>query len=71
MVCESLGKGSVVQGEDASPPVHHTSSKLYCFLIVFFSSLISIHWFFLMFKVDLSSRESLYLIGLNLNRSKF
>ena len=55
MVCESLGKGSVVQGEDASPPVHHTSSKLYCFLIVFFSSLISIHWFFLMFKVDLSS----------------
>jgi hypothetical protein len=24
MICESLGKGLIVQGEDASPPVHPT-----------------------------------------------
>jgi hypothetical protein len=36
MVCESLGKGLVVQGEDASLPVHPTYGKLHCCLTVFF-----------------------------------
>jgi len=38
MVCESLGKRLVVQGEDASPPVHPTYGKLHCCLIVFSKS---------------------------------
>ena len=69
MVCESLGKGLVMQREDASPPVHLTSGKLHCYLIGFLGR-VSICWSFLRFKVDLSSWESLYLIGLNRNHSK-
>jgi hypothetical protein len=54
MVYESLGKGLVVQREDASPPVHPTEGKLHCCLIIFLS-LVSICWSRLWFKVDLSS----------------
>jgi hypothetical protein len=54
MVCESLGKGLVVQGEDASPLVHPIQGKLHCCLI-FFLSPVSIRWSFLRFKADLSS----------------
>jgi hypothetical protein len=54
---------------------HHpqcTLPKVSCIVVwLFFSKSGSIRWSFLRFKADLSSRESLYLIGLNPNRSKF
>jgi hypothetical protein len=50
-------QGMVVQG------------KLHCYLIVFLGW-VFICWYFLRFKTDLSSWESLYLIGLNPNHSK-
>jgi hypothetical protein len=37
MVCESSGKGLVVQGEDASPLVYSTYGKLHCYLNVVLS----------------------------------
>jgi hypothetical protein len=39
MVCESMSKGLVMQGEDASPPMHPTSGKLHCLFDCFFSKL--------------------------------
>jgi hypothetical protein len=54
MVCESLSKGLVVQGEDASPPVHPTYGKLHYCLIVFLGR-VSIRWSSLRFKADLPS----------------
>jgi hypothetical protein len=53
MVCESLSKGLVVQGEDESPLVQPTYCKLYCCLLVFLSW-VSIRWSFLKSKADLS-----------------
>jgi hypothetical protein len=50
-------QGMVVQG------------RLHCYLIVFLGW-VFICWYFLRFKTDLSSWESLYLIGLNPNHSK-
>jgi len=50
-------QGMVVQG------------KLHCYLIVFLGW-VFICWYFLRFKANLSSWESLYLIGLNPNHSK-
>jgi hypothetical protein len=53
---------------------HHpqcTLPKVSCIVVwLFFLSRVSIRWSFLRLKADLSSWESLYLIGLNLNRSK-
>jgi hypothetical protein len=64
MVCESLGKGtSCVRG------ICITLSKLHCWLIVFIGH-VSICWFHLRFKADLSSWECLYLIRLNPNYFK-
>jgi hypothetical protein len=56
--------------------MHHpqcTLPKVSCivvWLFFFFLSQVSICWSFLRFKEDLFSWESLYLIGLNPNRSK-
>ena len=53
---------------------HHpqcTLPKVSCIVVwLFFLSQISIHWSFLRLKAYFSSWESLYLIGLNPNRSK-
>ena len=53
---------------------HHpqcTLPKVRCIVVwLFFLSRVSIRWSFLRFKADLSSWGSLYLIGLNPNRSK-
>ena len=54
--------------------MHHpqyTLPKVSCIVVwLFFLSRVSIHWSFLRLKADLSSWESLYLIGLNPNLSK-
>ena len=48
-----------------------TLPKANCIIVwLFFLSWVSIRWSFLRLKADLSSWESLYLIGLNPNRSK-
>ena len=52
MVCDSLGKGLVVQGEDASLLVHPTQGMLHFCLIVFPGE-VSIYWYFLRSKADL------------------
>jgi len=53
---------------------HHpqcTLPKVSCIVVwLFFLSRVSIRWSFLKLKVDLSSWESLYLIGLKPSRSK-
>ena len=54
MVCESLGKRLVMQGEDASPQC--TLPKVSCIVVsLFFLSRVSIRWSFLRLKADLSS----------------
>jgi hypothetical protein len=62
MVCESLSKGLVVQGEDASPPVHPTYGKLHYCLIVFLGR-VSIRWSSLRFKADLLREGVSTLLG--------
>jgi hypothetical protein len=69
MVCESPSKGLVVQGKDASPPMHHTKCKLHCCLIIFLGR-VSICGSHLWSKADLPSWGNLYLIRLNPNYFK-
>jgi hypothetical protein len=64
------GKGTVCARRRHMNP-QCTLPKVSCIIVwLFFLSRISIRWSFLRFKVDLSSWESLYLIGLNPNRFK-
>jgi hypothetical protein len=69
MVCESLGKRISYVKKRHIILVHLMYSKLYCWLTVNLRH-VCIYWFHLRFKIDFSSWESLYFIGLNPNHSK-
>jgi hypothetical protein len=75
MVTRNLWSGRVwVRDWLCKGKTHHpkcTLPKVSCIVVwLFFLSRISIRWSFLRLKADFSSWESLYLIGLNPNRSK-